>query len=215
MSKSTVLIVVTIVGLTAGLLERAYAAAAGSIDSAITIQNNHATTVRDTGGIGFELKGVTKKLIGIEMRQGHPDRSETVVQGVRHNGSLPADQIKITENEAHNITNMGGRLTVQGVSMAYAASAGSKARDITIHQNTAKDVIDTGGLGVGFTGAAKWFLGTEGRMGNPNSSETVVQGVRHNGSLPAGQIMIQHNEARNIMNMGGRLTVQGVSVYVP
>jgi hypothetical protein len=93
--KHTFLVVITSGGLAVGMLGMAYAEPAGSIKSEITISNNRATTVRDTGGIGFELTGVTKRLIGIKAQQGDPNQSETVVQGVRHNGSLPADKITI------------------------------------------------------------------------------------------------------------------------
>ena len=211
--KHTFLVVITSGGLAVGMLGMAYAGPAGSINSEITISNNHANTVRDTGGIGFELTGVTKRLIGIKAQQGDPNKSETVVQGVRHNGSLPADKITIHDNQANNITNMRGRLTVQGVSVkADTAPAGSMRGEIKIRENHANDVIDTGGVGVGFTGVARWFLGSEGRMGDPNKSETVVQSVRHNGTLPVPNISITGNDAKKITNMGGRLTVQGVSV---
>jgi hypothetical protein len=108
---------------------------------------------------------------------------------------------------------ISGGLTGGLLGMAHAAPAGSMGGEIIISNNNAKDVTDFGGLGIELgTKIGKLPIGLGGQMGNPNTTETVVQGVRHNGTLPVGKIVIHGNQAKEITNWGGRVIVQGVSV---
>ena len=115
--KHTLLVVITSVGLAVGMLGMAYAAPAGSMGGEIIINNNTAKEVTDTGGLGIDIGGNVQEELPMSRRiRGDPNTAETVVQGVKHNGTLPAKKILIHDNKAENITNMGGRLIVQGVS---------------------------------------------------------------------------------------------------
>ena len=116
--KHTFLVVITSGGLAAGMLGMAHAAPAGSMSGEIIIHDNTAKWVTDTGGIGIDVGAgkLLKNLVDVKARTGNPNTAETVVQGVKHNGTLPAKKILIHHNRVENITNMGGRLIVQGVS---------------------------------------------------------------------------------------------------
>jgi len=108
---------------------------------------------------------------------------------------------------------ISGGLTVGLLGVAHAAPAGPMGGEIIISNNDAKDVTDFGGLGIELgTKIGKLPIGLGGQMGNPNTTETVVQGVRHNGTLPVEKIVIHGNQAKEITNWGGRVIVQGVSV---
>ena len=67
--KHTLLVIIS-GGLTVGLLGMAYAAPAGSMAAEISITQNEAKDVMDTGGIGVEMGGVFKKVVGGSARQG-------------------------------------------------------------------------------------------------------------------------------------------------
>ena len=115
--KHTLLVVITSGGLAVWVLGIAHAAPAGSMRSEISITNNKANDVMDIGGIALGVGGWGKKILNVEGRQGDPNTAETVVQGVKHNGTLPVEKIIIRDNKAEKIKNMGGRLLVQGVSV--------------------------------------------------------------------------------------------------
>jgi hypothetical protein len=121
--KQTLLVVITSGGLAVGLPGMAHAAPAGSMAGEIIISNNIAKDVTDFGGLSIDLGGLGAKIGKLPLpmkvggQMGNPQDTETVVQGVRHNGTLPVPKIVIYGNRAEEITNWGGRVIVQGVSV--------------------------------------------------------------------------------------------------